>query len=434
MANLNNLTANITALTHDGRGIAQVNGKTTFISGALPGEEVLFSVTKKKGKYDEGQVTEILKKSPDRINPVCQHFSICGGCALQHLSPPAQVLIKQKILLDQLKHFGNVEPLEILPPLLGPTINYRRKARLSVKYVEKKSTVLVGFHEKNGRYIAELNCCEVLAKPFDALIDPLKKLILNLKSFRDIPQIEIAQADQTNALVFRHLVPLSPEDLQELKNFSKEHSLHCYLQPQGPDSVHLLWPENNFSELLTYHLPKYNLELDFHPCGFIQINDEINQKLIDLVLNLLAVEKNDRVLDLFCGIGNFTLPLARFCGEAIGIEGDAGLIAQANKNAIKNNISNVNFHHADLNTASLASYKCNKILLDPPRTGALAVAQQIPKIKPERIVYVSCNPATLARDAGELAKQGFVLEKVGVLDMFPHTHHIEAIAVLTNKK
>lgn len=424
------MQAKITALTHDGRGITQVNGKTTFIEGALPDEEVSFSYLHHHGKYDEARVTEILTPSPERTEPVCQHFSICGGCALQHMSPSTQREMKQKILLDQLQHFGGIKPLEILPPLAGPVVNYRRKARMSVKYVGKKQKVLVGFHEKKGRYIADIDRCENLAKPVDGLITPLKELIQNLKSYQHIPQIEVTVTEKITALVFRHLVPLATEDLDQLITFAQQHQLQIYLQPQGPQSIHLLYPESA-NHYLSYELPEYELELEFSPTDFIQINSVINQRMISKAIALLDLKPTDQVLDLFCGIGNFTLPIAKHCQHVIGIEGDKELINRAQNNATKNKITNVSFYAADLNIFSLDSKNmhANKILLDPPRTGALAIIQQLGMIKAEKIVYVSCNPATLARDAGELAKIGYTLTKVGIMDMFPQTHHVEAIAV-----
>lgn len=425
------LTAQITALTHDGRGIAQINGKTTFIEGGLPGETVLFTYTKQRGKYDEGRVIEIITPSPDRVEPLCQHFSICGGCALQHLSSTAQVQMKQEMLLNQLQHFGGIEPSELMAPLLAPIWGYRRKARLSVKYVGKKQTVLVGFHEKNGRYIAAINRCEILQSPLDGLITPLKELVHSLKAYQHIPQIEVAIGDNATALVFRHLVPLGDDDIHSLIDFSKQYNLRLYLQPHGPSSTHLVWPEN-VSDMLSYSLSSYGLELEFHPTDFIQINAAINQQMIAQALGLLEVNSEDRVLDLFCGLGNFSLPLARSCAEVTGIEGDEQLVLRAKNNALKNQINNVDFFCADLNNEfNFARNHFNKILLDPPRTGALTAVQEIAKLNAERIVYVSCNPATLARDAGELIQAGYQLAKVGVMDMFPHTYHVEAMGVFT---
>lgn len=424
--------ATITALTHDGRGIAHINGKTTFIENALPGEEVLFSYSKKHNKYDEGKTTEILKPSTDRVIPLCQHYGICGGCALQHLSNDAQLNLKQKTLLEQLKHFGGVEPEILLPALRGPLWGYRRRGRLGAKYVTKKQSVLVGFREKNGRYLADLKRCEVLDPKVGTLLVPLQNLIAGLKAFQHIPQIEIAISDDTTGLVFRHLTPLDINDLAQLKNFAQAHHIQLYLQPGDTQSIHCIWPEKDPKQLF-YRLPEQRLELAFNPSDFTQINSEINRKMVNLALELLEPKISDRILDLFCGLGNFTLAIAQHCSEVVGIEGSAALVAQAQKNALHNNIHNAFFYEANLASDSLSGewtkQNFNKILLDPPRTGALEIIQNLPKWNIERIVYVSCNPATLARDAGELAKQGYRLFKAGIMDMFPHTHHVEAISL-----
>lgn len=428
-----NIKTHTTALTHDGRGVAQVEGKTVFIEGALPNEEVLFSYTKRHGKYDEGKIVEIVTPSPDRVTPLCPHFEICGGCALQHFSSSGQIAEKQKTLLQQLKHFGNTQPENILEPLTGSIWGYRRRARISVKYVIKKQKVLVGYHEKNGRYIAELTHCETLHPKVGHLITPLKEFIRTLDAYQQIPQIEVAVGDNATGMVFRNLEPLSDKDIEKLNQFAIEHDLHIYLQPKGPDSTYLIWPPDQTTDLLSYQIKKHNLELDFHPTNFIQINAEINDQMIDRALNLLELTKDDRVLDLFCGLGNFTLPIAKYCQEVVGVEGDTDLVKKAQHNAAKNNIHNAEFHKIDLNTdfsqTTWAQGSFTKILLDPPRTGALEAVQQIIKFKAKKIVYVSCNPATLARDAKELVQAGYRLTHAGVMDMFPHTHHIEAIAL-----
>jgi len=422
----------ISALTHDGRGIAHINGKTTFIENALPGEEVLFSYTKKHSKYDEGKTTEILSPSADRVTPQCQHYGICGGCALQHLSGAAQLNLKQKTLLEQLKHFGGVEPENLLPPLEGPLWGYRRRGRLGAKYVVKKQAVLVGFREKNGRYLADLQSCEVLDPKVGTLLVPLQNLIAGLKSFQHIPQIEVAISDDTTGLVFRHMVPLDSSDIAALKNFAQTNHIQLYLQPGDTHSIHCIWPEKDPKQLY-YQLPQQKLELHFNPSDFTQINSEINRKMVNLALELLEPKISDQILDLFCGLGNFTLAIAQQCKEVIGIEGSEALVAQAQKNAQHNNIHNAFFYAANLASDSLSGewtkQNFNKILLDPPRTGALEIIQNFPKWDIERIVYVSCNPATLARDAGELAKQGYRLFKAGIMDMFPHTNHVEAISL-----
>lgn len=426
----------ISAMTHDARGIAQVNGKTVFIDGALPGEEVFFTYTKRRGKYDEGKLIDVIQPSSERVTPLCQHFAICGGCALQHMSSEGQLQFKQKLLLEQLHHFGGIKPDNLLLPLTGPSWGYRRKARLGAKYVIKKQKLLVGFREKNGRYLADLARCEVLDPKVGNLITPLQQLISQFKTYDDIPQIEVAIGDDETALVFRHMVPLPEHDKNLLIEFAKQYDIRIYLQPDKPDSIHNIWPENA-SALLNYHLPSYGLTLEFKPNDFTQVNAEINKKMVAQALALLQPTFSDRVLDLFCGLGNFTLPLAKVSGAVLGVEGDAELIKRAIANAKKNEVNNAEFYQADL-TATLhlapwAQTSFNKILLDPPRSGALEVIQNLHRFNAEHIVYVSCNPATLARDAGELIKQGYRLTHAGIMDMFPQTHHVEAMALFVKQ-
>jgi 23S rRNA (uracil1939-C5)-methyltransferase len=424
------VTTSITALSHDGRGIAHVKGKTTFIENALPGEKVAFVYTKQRGKFDEGKTVEVLEASVDRAQPACAHFGVCGGCSLQHMTSAAQLAYKQKTFLEQLQHFGKVQPKELLPPLTGPIWGYRRKARLGVKYVVKKNALLVGFREKNNHFLADIKQCETLHPAVGYLIEALKELIADLSVYQQLPQVEVAIDDQETALIFRHMVDISDDDKNKLIIFAQQHQIRMYLQPNKPNPIHLLWPQDG-RELLSYQLPDFDVTLQFHPSGFTQINTEINRQMVRQAVQLLGLDDKDCVLDLFCGVGNFTLPIARHCAEVIGMEGDADLIKQAQQNAQNNQISNANFYQADL-TQSLPLdkiKKCNKLLLDPPRTGALEVIQQLKALRVERIVYVSCNPATLARDAGELVQQGYRLASAGIMDMFPHTHHVEAMAV-----
>lgn len=423
--------ARITKLSHEGRGIAHINGKTTFIDGALPGEDVSFIYTSRKSKYDEGQLVEVLNAAAIRAVPLCQHYGVCGGCSLQHVQPEAQIALKQEMLLEQLAHFGGVKPEQILPPLTGPVWGYRRKARLGVKFVTKKQRLLVGFREKNGRYLADINRCEVLHPKVGTLLPALQQLISQLSAYRAIPQIEVAMGDEICALVFRHMEPLAADDLQQLRAFAQQQALQIYLQPGGEDSIRPLWPEA--PEPLTYALPDFGVNLQFQPADFTQVNVDINRRMVNYALDLLAPESNDRVLDLFCGLGNFTLPLARRCKAVVGVEGDSGMVQRAKANAVLNNITNAEFFAADL-SQDFSMYPWakggfNKILLDPARTGALQVIEYLPAFGASRIVYVSCNPATLARDAGMLVQQGYRLLKAGVMDMFPHTRHVESIAV-----
>lgn len=420
----------INTLSHDGRGIADINGKKIFLDNGLPNEEVAFIYTRKHSSYDEGMVIEVLKSSPQRVTPKCQHFDICGGCCLQHMSHSMQLALKQQVLLEQLRHFGNSIPQEILEPITSEPWHYRTKARLGVKYVYKKNKVLVGFHEKNGRYLADIEACPILHEKIGNKIKALGDLISHLSIYQDIPQIEIAIGDEKPALIVRHLKDFSQPDLEILLVFAKQNNLQLFLQPKGIASIHCITDENPY---LSYKLTEQKLQLSFHPTSFTQINMQINQKMIAKALELIDPQKQDCVLDLFCGIGNFTLPIAKHCAQAIGVEGDPQAIQLAQLNTLQNNIKNAEFFTADLNheinNMSWAQQKFHKILLDPPRTGALNIIQQIKHFSPQKIVYVSCNPATLARDAKELLAQEFTLKKVGIIDMFPHTNHVETIAL-----
>lgn len=426
----------ITGISHEGRGIAHINGKITFIENALPGETVLIAYNKKRRCYDEAKSIQILIASPDRIQPECLHYGICGGCSLQHLSNAAQLQHKEKTLLEQFNHFAGIKPKSLLPPLTAASWGYRRRARLGVKYVTKKQAVLVGFREKNGHYLAELQACKTLDPRVGQLLVPLQQLIRTLKAFEAIPQIEAALGDDMLALVFRHLVPLDSSDQIKLKNFAEHHQLQLYLQPGNESTTHCIWPEK--PKLLSYRLENKgykSLELLFEPKHFVQINADINQAMIKRAMELLSPNFSDRILDLFCGLGNFSLPLATRCQFVVGIEGYTELVERAKANALHNAINNTHFYTADL-TASIqkenwAQQTFNKILLDPPRSGALEIIQQIAHWDVERIVYVSCNPASLARDAGELVKQGYSVQQVGIMDMFPQTHHSEAICLFT---
>ncbi|HEY4732840.1 MAG TPA: 23S rRNA (uracil(1939)-C(5))-methyltransferase RlmD [Gammaproteobacteria bacterium] len=420
----------IESMSHDGRGVTHVNGKAVFIDDGLPDERVLLEYQRRHRRFDEARVATIIQASPHRVSPQCPHFGVCGGCSLQHMEPGAQIQAKQQILLDNLRHIGKVEPQTLLAPLTGTHWGYRRKARISVKYVEKKQSVLVGFREKRSSYIADINECKVLHPSVGTRLMALRGLIIGLKAYRNIPQIEVAVGDEATGLVFRHLVPLEVEDIQKFREFGEQHHLQIYLQPAGPDSVTLLWPQG---ATLSYSLPQHDIKFIFQPTGFVQVNSEINHKMIDQALAMLELDRDDRVLDLFCGLGNFSLPIARRVAKVVGIEGDAGLIEQAQSNAACNNIDNVEFITADL-TAPLShpalSQKFDKVLLDPPRTGAKEVIPQIAALGVSRIVYISCNPATLARDAGELVhRHGYTLTRAGVMDMFPHTTHVETIAL-----
>lgn len=430
--------ARVHGLSHDGRGIATIDSKTTFLAGALPEETVTYRIHQKRTTYMEGEADEILTPSPERTVPPCQHFGVCGGCSLQHMSIEMQTALKQKTLLEQLTHFGKVTPGIILPPLAASGTGYRRKARLGVKFVIKKNKLLVGFREKSSRYLADLASCKTLHPLVGENLETLAALIRSLESYQEIPQIEVAIGDATVALVFRHLKPLCDDDLQKLAAFGAQSGFHIYLQPNPPAPVTKLYPADGV-ERLTYSLPEQQLEFAFHPMDFTQINLDINRMMVSQALALLELTPEDSVLDLFCGIGNFTLPIARYARNVTGIEGAEEMTRRAAENASRNGIENTRFFAANLMAPAegapwLAS-EYNKVLLDPPRAGAIEILPYIAKLGPKRIVYVSCNPATLARDAGELVhKYGYQLHKVGIMNMFPHTSHIEAMAVFEKEE
>lgn len=436
MINDSIVKATISALSHEGRGIAHIEGKTTFIEGALPGEEVEFRYTKHHRQYDEAQMVQVLTPSPDRVTPLCQHYAICGGCTLQHLAPEAQIAHKQQALLDLLARVGKVVPTDILPPLVGPVWGYRSKARLGVKYVIKKETLMVGFRERDPRFLADIRRCEVLHPAVGLQLEALKALIASLAGYMQIPQVEVAVSGDTVALIFRHLEPLVEADRAKLVEFAKARQWHIYAQPKGPTTIHRLWPTTGL-ERLTYELPDFNLQMHFHPIDFTQINTAMNQQIVAQALDLLQCEPSDTALDLFCGIGNFTLPMARRCREVVGVEGAATSIARARENAALNDITNAEFHVADLtkNTSHFPwiHHRYDKVLLDPPRTGALDILPGVLKWQPTRLVYVSCNPATLARDAAKLHELGYTCQSAGVMDMFPQTSHVEAMVLFVKR-
>ncbi len=428
--------ARVESLNHEGQGVARIDGKAVFIRGALPGEQVLFRYFNKHKSYDMGGVVEILQPSPDRIaDPKCRYFGTCGGCSLQHLEAQAQIQAKQQILLDNLARIGKATPANILPPITGPAWNYRRKARLGVRVVPKKGGVLVGFREHRSSYITNLEVCEILDARIALLLPQLRLLISRLSCPDRVPQVEVAAGEREAALVFRHLQALTAQDLDLLMNFGKTHALQIYLQPAGPDSVQPLWPASPPS--LSYSLPTYNVELLFGPTDFIQINNVVNQRMIDQAVELLDPRPQERVLDLFCGLGNFSLPLARHAESVLGIEGNTLLVEKARYNAEQNAIANARFQSADLyalrepETLPWQREKFDKWLLDPPRTGAMEVIKSLPQAEaPARIVYISCYPATLARDSHVLIHVlGYRLVSAGVMDMFPHTNHVESIAL-----
>ena len=426
-------TATILSVTHDGRGIADTSGKKVFVAGALRGEEVRFVRRKSRRKFDEAELLDVIAASPERVEARCAAFDRCGGCALQHISIEQQRAIKFDTLKDNLERIGRAEPERWLEPLVGPAWNYRRRARLAVKDVSAKGRVLVGFRERHAPFITDMHRCEVLAAPVGTLIDPLSDTIGRLSIRARVPQIEVAVADNATALVFRVLDPPTTQDLDELRRFGDEHGLRIYLQPGGPDSLSLLYPDDDV-EPLCYRLPEYDVRIEFEPVDFVQVNGEINRAMVGRAIQLLEPGRGDRVLDLFCGIGNFSLPLARHCGEVVGVEGEAALVQRAAANAAGNAIGNARFRRADLaaidGSERWLQGPWDRLLLDPARNGAADVVKCIERIDPARIVYVSCHPGTLARDAGALVNEaGYTLDAAGIIDMFPHTAHVESIAV-----
>jgi len=443
-------TVDIVDLTHDGRGVARwaeghpQASKAVFVSGALPGERVSVQQTARSKNFDEAKTLEVLIASPDRVTPRCPHFGVCSGCVLQHMAEAEQIKAKQRLLLDNLQRIGRVVPQQVLPPLMGDAWGYRRKGRFSVRRVAKKDKTLVGFREVDPRFVADIRECHTVVPSIGFKVDALSALVDSMDARGDIPQIEFIAGDASGdssgiALVFRHLQPLGDADRAKLLAFEQVHGFSILLQPGGLDTVH---PLSGEVPQLSFRLPQWDLELQFRPLDFIQVNARLNEAMIARALELLDVQPGERVLDLFCGIGNFTLPLARVVGDAgtvVGVEGDAGLVQRARANAERNGLSNVSFHAADL-SKDLAGAPWlrhasqeqgfDKLLLDPARAGALEVLKQFPLKGLKRIVYVSCHPGSLARDADYLVNEaGWTLRAAGVMDMFPHTAHVESIAV-----
>lgn len=430
-------TARIEAVTHDGKGIAAIEGKKVFVSGALVGETVRFQRRKRRRNYDEAELLEVLDASDARIEPRCAAFSICGGCSLQHLSADDQRAIKHQSLVDNLQRTGKVEPARWLDPLFDASDDggwkYRRRARLAVKDVAGKGRVLVGFRESHAPYICDMHRCEVLASPVDSLIDPLSDLVGRLTIRARLPQIEVAVADNVTELVFRVLDPPTDEDLAALRAFALEHRLQIALQPGGPGSVVPLETGEPVTPL-QYSLPAFNVTIQFEATDFVQVNGAVNRAMVSTAIELLDVQAEHRVLDLYCGIGNFSLPLARQSAHVLGIEGELPQVVRSRANAALNDITRCEFRQADLavidGDEGWIREHWDRVLLDPARSGAEAVVANMTKIGASRIVYVSCHPGTLARDAGTLVREhGYSLEAAGIIDMFPHTGHVESLAV-----
>jgi 23S rRNA (uracil1939-C5)-methyltransferase len=427
----------IEKLSHEGRGMSRHDGRIVFIDGALPGETVRAEFTTVKGSYAEARTVEVLTAAAERVNPACPHFHACGGCSLQHYSHDAQLNFKEAVLHERLAHAAGVSDYRKLPAISGAEFGYRRKARLAVRYVAKKERVLVGFREQHSSFITDMDSCAVLEPEAARLLPLLSVLIGRLHCREQLPQVEVAIGDaqpESNscALIFRHLQALDRHDLDALLAFGAEHAIDIYLQPKGPESVHRILPATG-EERLYYALPDFKLLLAFHPMDFTQVNAGINRQMVHRAIELLELAPGDRVLDLFCGLGNFTLPLATRAAEVIGVEGAAAMVDRGTENAQRNNLANARFVKADLTLPpdqhAWLKQGFDKVLLDPPRSGAIEVLPAVIAARPARIVYVSCNPATLARDAAFLAEQGYVLAAAGVMDMFPHTSHVEAMAL-----
>ena len=416
-------------LSHEGRGVGRVNGKTVFVAGALPGERVLARKLRGRKSFDEALALEIENPNPHRVEPRCPHYAICGGCSLQHLDCEQQIQHKQSVLLELFEHHAEIAPLEVLAPITASPWGYRRRARLGVKYVEKKGGVLVGFREKAAPYIADIERCEVLDDRIGDNLLTLRALIAQLSNKTKIPQLEVALGDEVTAIIVRHLQAFTDQDLAILADFQTKSQISLYLQPEGESSVH---PLNSATRSLSYQIA--DVEFRFSPSNFVQVNHKINCQMIEAVSGHLDLESKDKVLDLFCGLGNFTLPIAKSVDHIHGIEGDEALVKLAEQNALHNGVANATFAKMDLSDEALLDKielsNFNKLLLDPPRSGAeqLLLSGNLSSI--DLLAYVSCNPVTLARDANHLLKKHqFKLTKLGVMDMFPHTAHVESLAI-----
>lgn len=430
----------IESLDYEGRGVAHVDGKAIFIEGALPGERVTYTVFRRKPSFENAHVDAILKASSQRVTPGCPHFGVCGGCSMQHLDATAQVAAKQRVLEDAFWHIARLRPETMLSPIIGPAWGYRRRARLTVRKVDKKGVVLVGFHEKRRGYVAVMDSCAVLPAPISALLLKLRELIASLSIPDRVPQIEVADGDMPTALVLRILAAPSADDELRLREFADRHGVVIYLQTGGPESAALFHPLD--APLPAYYLPEFGVTLRFRPTDFTQVNHDVNRVLVRRALGFLDIQPGERVADMFCGLGNFTLPLARMGARVVGIEGSAPLVARAKENAVFNGLADhIEYHVANLFTVtpeSLAAWgRFDKMLIDPPRDGAMELVKSLGGSHetagadgPRRIVYVSCSPATLARDAAVLVhEKGYRLVAAGVANMFPHTSHVESIAL-----
>lgn len=427
--------ASIESLSHDGRGITHVDGKTVFVFGALADEAVTFTYTATHRRFNEAQAIRVESASMHRVTPKCEYFGRCGGCGLQHMSHEHQLTIKQAAVAEQLKQVADLEPDTWLPPLTDNIWGYRRKARLSARYVEKKQTMMLGFRERDGRFVLDMRDCQVLHPAVAQHIGALRDLLFQFDGRVDIPQIEVVVANVA-AIIVRHLRPLSDKDLLKLTEFCAEREIHLYLQPGNASTIHKHWPKKS-SFLMHYVLADQQLQLQFPPHGFIQVNDAINQKMINQLLEWLNLQAHERVLDLFCGIGNLSLPMARLSASVVGVEGSQLSVDQALLNAKHNDLFNTQFFVGDLEQEQQNAVWFNQsydvVVLDPPRSGALTMVGSLSHWQPNRVVYISCHPMSLARDAALIVKQGYHLKCAGIMDMFSHTQHVECMALFERK-
>ncbi len=430
----NHVDAEIIDLTHDGQGVADLDGHRVFVSGALPGEFVRLAPRRRRRRYREADLVRVLRSVEARVDPPCPYFGRCGGCAVQHLAYAKQVEFKATVVREALARLAGLEPAEWLAPIIGPEWYYRRRARLGVRFVAGKGRVLVGFKERATRFITDMSSCRVLVQPLDALPGQLATLINQMTLKQRLPQAEIAAGESARAVVLRVLDAPTEEDLRLLIEFGQQHEIDVYLQRGGPGTVQALDPET--TRPLAYGLPEFGLTLEFAPTDFVQVNARVNEAIVGWTVEQLGVGSSDRVLDLYCGLGNFSLPLASRAAMVVGVEGEGGLVARAAHNARRNGLENARFVTADLSEPgwSFMRESWDLVVLDPPRSGAHVAVSQMARMAPRRIAYVSCHPATLARDAKELIdSQGYRLRAVGIADMFPHTHHVETLALFERR-
>lgn len=423
----------IESLDHEGHGIARVDGKTVFVDGALPFEEVVYQSYRKKPNFENAQTIQVLRESFVRAQPQCPNFGVCGGCSMQHLEATAQVAAKQRVLEDNLWHIGKVKAETMLPAIYGPSWGYRYRARMSARYVAKKGGMLVGFHEKRSSFIADMTECHILPARISAQLPTLRELIGSLSIFDRMPQVELAIGDDVDVMVLRNMEPINAADEQLLRDYADKHQVQFWLQPKGPDSAYAFYPQN--APRLSYSLPEFNIVMPFRPTEFTQVNPQINQVLVGRAIRLLDPQPGERIADMFCGLGNFTLPIARRGATVLGMEGSQGLVERARENAALNGLAEATefqvanlFEMTEESLAKLGHF--DKMLIDPPRDGAVELIKSLGENGPSRIVYVSCSPGTLARDASVLVNtKGYRLLQAGVVNMFPHTAHVESIAV-----